>query len=64
MLFRSATLARRLYAKYIDGPSKHVIDRAAAVEAGEYDEGINELMEMDKEPLQKLYENRDVNIHG
>ena len=62
--YNAATLARRLYAKYIDGPSKHVIDRAAAVEAGGYDEGIKELMEMDKEPLQKLYENRDVNIHG
>jgi heterodisulfide reductase subunit C len=62
--YNAATLARRMYAKYIDGPSKHVIERAAAVEAGEYDEGIKELMEMDKEPLQERYENRDVNIHG
>lgn len=56
-------LARRLYARYIDGPSEHVLERAKEVDEGKYDSDIKELMTMDKESLQTRYENRDVNIN-
>ncbi len=52
-------LARRLYAKYIDGPAQHVLDRVKEVEEGKFDEEIKELMSMDKTNLQKIYESRE-----
>ncbi|MBD3205390.1 4Fe-4S dicluster domain-containing protein [Candidatus Bathyarchaeota archaeon] len=52
-------LARRLYAKYVDGPTEHVLDRAKEVESGKFDDEIRELMQADKKTLQVLYENRE-----
>ncbi|MBN2335061.1 4Fe-4S dicluster domain-containing protein [Candidatus Bathyarchaeota archaeon] len=52
-------LARRLYARYVDGPSQHVLDRVEEVEEGKFDEGIKELMGMDKAALQERYETRE-----
>ena len=57
--YNVSQLTRRLHAKYIDGPSQHVLDRVKAVEDGEYDEGIKELMEMEYEPLKEKYETRE-----
>lgn len=52
-------LARRLYARYVDGPTKHVLDRVKEVENGKFDDEIRELMQADKKTLQDLYENRE-----
>lgn len=55
-------LARRLFAKYIDGPSEHVLKRVKEVEEGLYDKEIEILMEASKEELTKLYNNREIDI--
>ena len=55
-------LARRLYAKYVDGPSQHVLDRVEEVEEGKYDEGITKLMKASKEELSELYNNREIDL--
>jgi len=52
-------LARRLYSRYIVGPTDHVLKRVEEVEAGDFDEGIEELMGLDKEALQERYETRE-----
>jgi heterodisulfide reductase subunit C len=57
--YNVAQLARRLYARYVDGPTEHVLDRVKEVETGKFDEEINELMQADKKILQDLYENRE-----
>jgi len=53
-------LARRLHAKYIDGPTEHVLKRVKEVEEGKFDEEIKELMKADKKTLQDLYNNREM----
>jgi heterodisulfide reductase subunit C len=55
-------LARRLYAKYIDGPSEHVLNRVIEVEQGLYDKEIKKLMTLCKEELVKLYNTREIDI--
>ncbi|MFC1803457.1 4Fe-4S dicluster domain-containing protein, partial [Thermoproteota archaeon] len=55
-------LVRRLHAKYIDGPSEHVLKRAKEVESGVYDEEIDKLMKAKKEELTKLYNIREIDI--
>ena len=61
--YNAATLARRLYAKYIDGPSQHVLDRVKAVDDGVYDEDINKMMKASKEELAELYNTREIDIN-
>lgn len=60
--YNVATLARRLYAKYIDGPSQHVLDRVKEVEGGKYDEEITRLMKASKEELSELYNKREIDL--
>jgi len=55
-------LARRLHAKYIDGPSQHVLDRAKEVEEGKYDQEITKLMKASKEELAELYNSREIDL--
>jgi len=55
-------LARRLYAKYIDGPSQHVMDRVKEVEEGKYDDEITKLMNASKDELAELYNNREIDL--
>jgi len=52
-------LARRLYARYIVGPTEHVLKRVKEVEEGKFDEEIEELKRLDRETLQELYETRE-----
>jgi len=55
-------LARRLYAKYVDGPSQHVLDRVIEVEEGKYDEEVTKLMKASKEELAELYNSREIDL--
>ena len=57
--YNIAQLARRLYSRYIVGPTDHVLKRVDEVEAGDFDEGIEELMGLRKETLQDRYETRE-----
>ena len=61
--YNAATLARRLYAKYIDGPSQHVLDRVKAVEDGVYDDEISKMMGASKKDLAELYNSREIDIN-
>jgi len=53
-------LCRRLYAKYIAKPAKHLADRVNEIKKGTFDKDINELTKMDKEKLKELYAKRDI----
>ncbi len=57
--YNIAQLARRLYSRYIVGPTDHVLKRVEEVEAGEFDEDIEELMGLEKGSLQERYETRE-----
>ena len=60
--YNAATLARRLYAKYIDGPSQLVLERVKEVEDGVYDDDITKMMGASKEELAELYNSREIDI--
>lgn len=53
-------LCRRLYGKYIAPTAKHLTERIQEVEAGKFDEKLEELTKADKSKLQELYKNRDI----
>ena len=53
-------LARRMYSKYIVGPTEHVEQRVKEVEEGKFDEELNKLKAIDKPSLKKLYDTRDM----
>jgi len=55
-------LARRLYGKYYSPTPEHLIERLKEMDAGEYDEGMEELMGLDKEELKKRYWERDMEV--
>jgi len=57
--YNIAQLARRLYSRYVVGPTDHVLKRVEEVEAGNFDEGIKELKGLEKEALQERYETRE-----
>lgn len=61
--YNVATLARRLHAKYVDGPSEHVLERVKEVEDGIYDEKIKKMMTASKEELTEMYNNREFDIN-
>ena len=52
-------LARRLYSKYVVGPTQHVLDKVKEVEEGKYDEEVKELMTMPLDELKVKYNTRD-----
>jgi heterodisulfide reductase subunit C len=53
-------LARRMYSKYIVGPTEHVEQRVKEIEEGKFDEEIDKLKTLDKTSLKKLYDTRDM----
>ncbi|MCW4049450.1 MAG: 4Fe-4S dicluster domain-containing protein [Candidatus Bathyarchaeota archaeon] len=61
--YNVSQLARRLYAKYIDGPSEHVLERVKEVEEGVYDQDIKELMTASKETLAERYNTREIDLN-
>ena len=52
-------LARRLYSKYVVGPTQHVLDKAKEVEEDAFDAEIEEMMGLDPETLKERYETRE-----
>ena len=57
--YNIAQLARRLYARYVVGPTEQVLKRVEEVEEGKFDEEIDELKGLDRETLQERYETRE-----
>lgn len=55
-------LARRLYGKYYSPTPEHLIERLEEMEEGKYDEGMAELVGMDKDGLKKQYWERDMEV--
>jgi len=53
-------LARRMYSKYVVGPTEHVEQRVKEVKEGKFDEELNKLKALDKPSLKKLYDTRDM----
>ena len=58
--YNAALLARRLYAKYIAPPAKHLADRVAEVAQGKFDAEIEKLMKADPKSIRELYDKRDI----
>lgn len=52
-------LARRLYSKYVVGPTDHVLKKVREVENGEFDSEIGEMQSLTKEALKERYETRE-----
>jgi len=61
--YNAATLARRLYGKYLAKKSPELIKRVKEIEDGKYDKGIKELKEMDKEHLTEKYYSREIKLN-
>jgi ferredoxin len=57
--YNIAQLARRLYSKYVIGPTDHVLEKAKEVEEGNFDAEITELQSLDREALKERYETRE-----
>ncbi len=57
--YNVAQLARRLYSKYIVGPTEQVLKRVQEVEDGKFDEDIEEMKSLDRKTLQERYETRE-----
>jgi len=53
-------LARRLYGKYIASPSAHTIERVKAIENGEFDALLDELMGKHVDKIKELYNSREI----
>ena len=57
--YNIAQLARRLYARYVVGPTEHVLRRIEEVEGGRFDEEIEEMKGLNREALQERYDARE-----
>ncbi len=57
--YHIAQLARRVFARYIQPQAEHLKTRAADIEAGKYDQMLDEMSGMKKEDLEKRYVDRE-----
>jgi formate hydrogenlyase subunit 6/NADH:ubiquinone oxidoreductase subunit I len=55
--YHIAQLARRVFARFIQPQAEHLKKRAEEIEAGKYDQILDDLCTMDKEDLEKIYVN-------
>jgi len=55
-----AILARRLYGRYLAPKARHLAERVAAIEAGEFDEELAKMKALSEEELRRAYNNRDI----
>jgi ferredoxin len=58
--YRIAILCQRLYGKYLSGNSQHLHERVREVEAGTYDEGLQELRGLSVQQLRIRYGEREI----
>ena len=57
--YHIAQLARRLYGKYIQPRAEHLIKRVEEIQAGKYDNMLQELTTTNQEDLEKHYKERE-----
>ena len=57
--YNIAQLARRLYSKYVEGPTQHVLDKVKEVEEGKFDAEIEEMKGLNLDTLKERYETRE-----
>ena len=55
-------LARRLYARYVVGPTEHVLEKVKEIKEGEFDGAIEELKDLDRKALQERYNTREMRV--
>ena len=60
--YNAATLAQRLYGKYLAKKSPELIKRIKEIEDGKYDKGIKELKEMNRKDLGEKYYSREIKL--
>ena len=60
--YDNATLARRLYAKYLAKKSPELENRIKEIKEGKYDQEIKELKSMTKDKISDKYYNREIKI--
>jgi len=60
--FNAATLAQRLYGKYLAKKSPELETRIKEIEEGKFDDEINELKTMERDELVKKYYAREIKI--
>jgi len=58
--YNAALTGRRLYSRYIASADAFLAERTIAIEEGLLDEEIDKLVRADKEELQELYNNREI----
>ncbi len=58
--YNAALTARRLYSRYLARPDAFLTERAMAIAEGRLDAEIDELVVADREKLQELYNNREI----
>lgn len=58
--YNAALTGRRLYARYLARPDVFLAERVTAIEKGECDDALDELVGASKERLQELYAKRDI----
>ncbi len=58
--YNAALTARRLFGRYIANADPFLAERTKAIDAGELDAEIEEMMAADKEKLQEMYNNREI----
>jgi len=55
-----AILCRRLYARHIVPPAKHLAERIREVKRGKFDKPLQSLARMNQEKIKKLYKEREI----
>jgi len=58
--YNIALLCRRLYGHYLAPTSRHLDERIAGIESGEFDDELEKLKKMDEDELHSRYEERDI----
>jgi formate hydrogenlyase subunit 6/NADH:ubiquinone oxidoreductase subunit I len=58
--YNAAILARRIYGKLLAPKARHLTDQVKEIQAGRYDEDLEELREMGTEVLGMLYTDREI----
>ena len=58
--YNIAILCRRLYGKYLAPKARHLSERVAEIEAGEFDESLREMKSFSDEELRRRYNEREI----
>ncbi len=60
--YNIAQLARRLYSRYVVGPTEHVLKKVEEVKAGDFDTEIEELKGLETAAIVERYDKREMRV--